>query len=84
MAMKRERIKSVNDAIEDRYLTAVDVQRMLSISEGQVYMYEKHGILKSIDISVSGNGGPKTRRYSLESVKKFVEQRKIDPQKFFE
>ncbi|MBN1929999.1 MAG: hypothetical protein JW786_00120 [Desulfobacterales bacterium] len=50
------------------------------VSLGHVYTLEKYGHIKNIDISCTGRGGPQTKRYSLQSVKNFIEKRKVDPE----
>lgn len=78
MASKREKVHPIHQVIEDRYLTVDDVCNILGVSSSQVYLYDKFGLIRSIDISVNGNGGPKTRRYSLNSVKDFIKNREMD------
>jgi hypothetical protein len=69
--------------ILDRLMTLEKTMEILGIKESHVYMLEKHGHIKSIDISISGNGGSRTKRFSLISINNFIKNRKIDPESYF-
>ena len=74
---KRAKVYPIEAVIEDRFVTVEDVCNLLSITASHVYMLEKFGQIKAIDISVAGNGGPNTRRYSLKQVREFARSRTV-------
>lgn len=75
---KRAKVNPVEEVIEDRFVTVEDVCNILSITSSHVYMLEKFGKIIAIDISIAGNRGPNTRRYSLKSVHDFARNRRIE------
>lgn len=82
MATKRARIHPISEVIEDRYVTVEDVSNILGVSKRQVYLYDKCGLIRFIDISISGDGGPKCRRYSLNSIREFIKTRIAETEPF--
>lgn len=67
-----------------KYLTPQQTAIELGVSDQHVYSLIKAGHLRAFNISVSGRVVAQSLRVSVESIARFMKQREVDPDKYFE
>jgi len=55
----------------------------IGVTEKHIYNLLRAGHLDAIDISQSGQGGPRSIRILRTSIENFVSDRRIDPEKYY-
>jgi len=71
------------DIKKRKYLPVTLAAIELGVTEKHVYTLLRAGHLVAIDISESGKGGPQSIRIERESIEVFINNRKINPSKYY-
>ena len=72
------------DMEKRKYIPVTIAAQELGITEKHVYTLLRAGHLDAIDISESGNGGPRSIRILRTSIVDFISSRKIKTEKYYE
>jgi|GEM_PF-1989265 len=66
-----------------KYYTVIQASNEIGVTSAHIYTLLKGGHIRAINISNSGNYGPKTIRIEKKSIESFIEKRTIDPERYF-
>lgn len=72
---RRIKTDPIKELFEVRLVTPEDAASLMAVGERQIWLLGKFGLIESADITINGEGGPRSLRYSLHSVQQFISKR---------